>query len=301
MKTAILLMAYGSPTSMDDVYPYLQGIYHGRPVPEYAVHENTEKYRMVNAISPSNAILDSMISKLKNRMKEKTIGIFLGNKHWKPWISEVVKDISEEGYRDIIAVPLFPFPSHNVIDSYVDPLTTIVERIAPQTNLTVVNGISGRDEFIRMWADIIHKVETFNEPESLVLFTAHSLPNSLIDENDYDQAFKDAARKISEMSGITEYITAYQSRGKYGDSWLEPSIYDALKTVETARKTKIITVPIGFLYTHLEVLYDLDLEFGNSVREHGLRYVRTELPDTKDYCIELLYNVIREKIDGKDN
>lgn len=297
MKTAVLLMAYGSPTSMNDVYPYLQGIYHGRPVPEYALRENTEKYRMVNAISPSNAILDSTISKLRKRINDKTIGVFLANKHWKPWISEVVKEISEHGYRDIIAVPLFPFRSHNVVESYADPLKTIVERIAPQTNLTIVNGISDNHSFTDMWANLIKNTDAYGAKDSQILFTAHSLPNSVRDEDEYDLAFHDAARNISKLSGIEEYKLSYQSRGKYGDSWLGPSVYDVLKDVDITRKSRVITVPIGFLYTHLEVLYDLDLEFGGKVREIGLQYMRTGLPDTSDDYIELLYSVIKGKLE----
>ncbi|QRF76312.1 ferrochelatase [Thermoplasmatales archaeon] len=298
MKTAVLLMAYGSPISMEDVHPYLEGIYEGRPVPEYALKENTEKYRMVNAVSPSNAVINSVIDKLIQRFSGKNIGIFLGNKHWKPWISEVVKTISEKGYGEIIAIPMFPFPSHNVVESYSKPLNEIVERIAPQSHVSIVNGLDYSEKFYRMWASILKETEGSLSDRSQILFTAHSLPNSATDESEYDKSFSRAAARISEMAGISDYLLGYQSRGKYGNSWLGPSVYDALPSIGASGKTGVITVPIGFLYTHLEVLYDLDYEFGGTVVKSGLSYSRTALPDDRSDYINLLSDLILEKIEN---
>lgn len=295
MKTAVLLMAYGSPTTMDDLRAYLQGIYEGKPVPDYALRENMEKYRMVNAISPSNAIIDSVISKLKGKFNDRTIGVFLGNKHWKPWISDVVKHISEEGFRKIIAIPMFPFPSHNIVESYSNPLMSIIDKVAPQSEISIVNGLDKTDEFFSMWANIVSRIPFYSDKQSQVVYTAHSLPNSRDDESMYDKSFTGAARKISEIAGVDNYLTAYQSRGKHGNSWLEPSVYDVLAQVDRTRK-RIITVPIGFLYTHLEVLYDLDREFGNSVKNEGFEYVRSGLPDSSDEYVDLLYGIIQREI-----
>ena len=298
MKTAVLLMGYGSPTSMNDVGEYLKGIYEGRPVPEYAVKENTEKYGMVNGTSPSNAIIESVTDKLRKRFRQDEVGVFLGNKHWKPWISDVVGTIASEGYERILAIPLFPFPSHNVVESYARPLNEIVGRVASDIRLSIVNGLDASEMFCRMWADLIIETDSFDSRDNQIVFTAHSLPNSVNDESGYDTAFRNAAERISEEAGISEYLCGYQSRGKYGKSWLEPSVYDAFTSISSSGKKGVITVPIGFLYTHLEVLYDLDYEFGGFVKRTGMSYSRVPLPDDSPQHIDLLSDTINKGIHG---
>ena len=84
-------MAYGSPTNLEEVPEYLKGIYEGREVPDYAMRENMEKYRMVNGISPSNAIIDSVVTKLTTELSGYgDFRIMLGNKHWRPFLWETV-------------------------------------------------------------------------------------------------------------------------------------------------------------------------------------------------------------------
>ncbi len=95
MRTAVLLMAYGSPTSMDEVMEYLEGIYEGKPVPDYAVEENTKKYRMFNGRSPSNSIIENILAKLSRKLERNgDYEVFLGNKHWKPTLHDAVTDMS---------------------------------------------------------------------------------------------------------------------------------------------------------------------------------------------------------------
>jgi ferrochelatase len=296
MKTAVLLMAYGSPTSMNDVPEYLKGIYEGRPVPEYALRENREKYGMVNGTSPSNGIIESVTDKLRERFRHDKVGIFLGNKHWKPWISDVVGTIASEGYERILAIPLFPFPSHNVVESYARPLNEIVEREAPNISLSIVNRLDSSGIFSRMWSDLITATEGFDDWNNQIIFTAHSLPNSVNDESGYDTAFRNAAERISKEAGIGDYLCAYQSMGKYGKRWLDPSVYDVLPSVASSGKKGVITVPIGFLYTHLEVLYDLDYEFGGFVKRSGMNYSRVPLPDDGTPYIDLLSDTINKGI-----
>ena len=298
MKTAVLLMAYGSPTSMNDVVEYLKGIYEGKPVPEYAVKENREKYGMVKGTSPSNGIIESVTDKLRKRLGKDEVGVFLGNKHWKPWISDMVGTIASESYERILAIPLFPFPSHNVIESYARPLNEIVGKVAPDIHLSIVNGLDSSGMFHRMWADLIIGTDGFDSRYNQIIFTAHSLPTSVNDESGYDTAFRNAAERISEKAGIGDHLCGYQSRGKYGKSWLEPSVYDIFSPVASSGKKGVITVPIGFLYTHLEVLYDLDYEFGGFVKRSGMSYSRVPLPDDRPLYIDLLSDTINKGING---
>lgn len=290
MNTTVILMAYGSPTTMEEVPEYLREIYEGREVPEYAMKENTEKYRMVNGVSPSNAIIDSVVEKLKRRMSAvQETSVVLGNKHWKPFLKDVVSQMKADPPERIIGIPLFPFPSTNVLNSYLGPLREALQSNGLDPVVKMVNGLD-LDLLADIWARIIDR----NRPaeNEALLFDAHSLPTFRNPEPEYDAAFSELSAKIAQRLSFHGYFRGYQSVGKYGKSWLGPTIYETFREI---RKNygSIVAAPIGFLYEHLEVLYDLDLEFGHeTVIKSGTGYRRTILPDDSEDMVNLLEKVI---------
>ena len=136
-------MAYGIPYRMEDVLPYLQGISECKPVPDYAIKENTEKYAMSNGISPSNAIIDRIVERLEKELSAYgQFNVILGNKHWNPTLSDALMEAMKSGSDRIIAVPLFPFESTNVRDSYLEPTLSAMESIGFKADVKFVNGFS---------------------------------------------------------------------------------------------------------------------------------------------------------------
>ena len=278
MKHAVLLMAYGSPTSLEEVPEYLSGIYEGKPVPEYAMTENMAKYRMVNGVSPSNAIIDSLVKKVGDIIrKHGDYSVYLGNKHWKPSLESAVKHIKEDGMDDITAIPIFPFESRNVENSYKKPLEEAMQKENFKCGVNFINGFSKMDSFSNAWQKRI-KEDNPSEEGTLFLFSAHSLP-LFQDESGYNGAYFAFSRKMAELTGLKKYDIGYQSRGKYGKSWLEPSVYDVASGWKERGIGKITTIPVGFVYDHLEIKYDLDHEFGGWVMENGMGYSRIDPPN----------------------
>ncbi|MHB1471524.1 MAG: ferrochelatase [Thermoplasmataceae archaeon] len=286
MKRAVLLMAYGSPTSLDEVPEYLSGIYEGKPVPEYAMTENMAKYRMVAGISPSNAIIDSLVSKVGKLLRSRgDYMVYLGNKHWRPSLETAVNHIQNDGADEIIAIPLFPFESQNVVNSYRKPLEEAMHKKNFICMTRFVNGFSNEEGFVKTWEKRITK-DDVSDSETLFLFSAHSLP-LFQDESKYNEAYFSFSRKIAGKTGIKNYDIGYQSRGKYGKSWLEPSVFDVATTWKDRGIRKITTIPVGFVYNHLEIKYDLDYEFGGWVRNHGMEYSRIDPPNDSDEIAEV--------------
>ena len=133
------------------------------------------------------------------------------------------------------------------------------------------------------------------DEETALLFDAHSLPLFRGTENAYDHDFRKTSELIASRLGVKEYFVGYQSRGKYGNAWLEPSIYDLLGKIKERGYSEVLAVPIGFIYEHLEILYDLDHEFGSKVRDTGLIYVRSELPNDSRQMVSLLqHHILKE-------
>lgn len=283
---SVILMAYGSPSRMEDVLPYLEGIYEGKPVPDYALKENTEKYSMANGVSPSNAIVERIVERLEKELSAHgQFKVILGNKHWKPTLSDALEEAKAAGSDRIIAVPLFPFPSTNVRNSYLEPTLAAMKSMGLDTDIRFVNGFFTED-LAEMWSSIMKNYVI--DDETAVLFDAHSLPLIRGHESEYDSAFRETSELIAKKLNIKNYYCGYQSRGKYGKTWLEPSVYHKLEEIKDKNLTEILTVPIGFIYEHLEILYDLDYEFGEKARNSGLIYIRSELPNESSSFISIL-------------
>ncbi len=281
-------MAYGSPESTEELMPYLQGIYEGRPVPEYALQENRRKYSMVNGVSPSNNIIIQLLEKVRSSLLSSGISTYLGNKHWKPWLKDAVNQMKRDGIDHIIALPIFPFQSKNVEKSYMEPLEQSVQAEGGFAEISFLNGFSDDRGFVEMWARILNESVAETSDETLVLFTAHSLPLMGGEENAYNERFRRSAQEIASKAGISAFAYAYQSRGKYGTRWLEPSIESILENENGF--SRVLAAPIGFCYEHMEILYDLDFEFGSKVRERGMEYIRTRMPDSDKDFVSLICN-----------
>lgn len=288
-------MAYGSPSSTDDVPAYLSDIYEGKPVPEYAMRENIRKYEMVNGVSPSNAIIGNLKDRLQNSLSGYGMKVFLGNKHWMPKIDDALAEMKGDGISRIIAIPLFPFPSNNVRSSYLDHMSESMNKMGYSPELDFINGFNDRKEFTAVWSGIISNGLNSSHDDTAVIFSAHSLPLFRNDENIYDSAYRDSVNEIASVVGIQEYAFGYQSRGKYGDRWLEPSLQDVFDSMDKENISRVLAVPVGFCYEHLEILYDLDIEFGETVKEKGFRYTRTALPDYSEEWVRMFRNIIIEK------
>ncbi|WP_393971868.1 ferrochelatase [Oxyplasma meridianum] len=278
MRHAVLLMAYGSPTSLDEVPEYLSGIYEGKPVPEYAMTENMEKYRMVNGVSPSNAIIDSLVKKVGEMLrKHGDYSVYFGTKHWKPSLDTAVKRIKDDGMDMITAIPIFPFESRNVENSYKKPLEEAMQKENLNCKVNFINGFSKLDSYLDAWKKNIQEAHAALEG-TLFLFSAHSLP-LFQDESQYNMEYFSFSKKIAEQTRLKNYDIGYQSRGKYGKAWLEPSLYDVASKWENRGIKTITTIPVGFVYDHLEIKYDLDHEFGDWVLDHGMGYSRIDPPN----------------------
>ncbi len=280
----VILLSYGSPEKIEDVPEYLAGIFAGKPVPENVLNENIKKYKMVNGKSPSNEIIKNLKNKLQKLLaKYGDFDVVDAYKHWHPGIEEVVSSLDSD-YEEIIALPLFAFKSNNIKKSYEIPLENGLN--GKNLNLKFINGLD-RDLLTCMWASEISK---YMYEYDNFLFTAHSLP-LIDDEGDYVESLERNSRNISRMLGIGSYYTAFYSQGPYG-KWIQPSIYDLLDKYRIDNVDRILVSPVGFLYEHLEILYDLDVKYKEFLSDHGIKYARARTPSDSDEMAVLLKNAI---------
>ena len=186
MKPAVVLMAYGSPTELSDIRPYLEDIRGGRPVSDEAVEELTERYRRIGGRSPLDDVTESQRAALERELE---LPVFVGMKHWRPRIAEAA-DLAVAGGADVVVgIVLAPHYSKLSVDGYRERLE---EGLSGRAELRFVESWHTHEPYIAVLADRVRGTDAH------VVFTAHSLPARILDEGDpYRDQLLETARSSS--------------------------------------------------------------------------------------------------------
>lgn len=284
-KTAVLLMAYGTPRCGDEILPYYTDIRRGRaPTPEQLA-DLVSRYEAIGGVSPLAARTEAQRNALAQELETIAPGKFhvqLGFKHAHPMIEETVADLAELGFTQIIALVLAPHFSTYSVGEYVSRATQVATALG--MTVTGINSWAVEPAFINFIAgDVRNKLSSIASASAHthVLFTAHSLPQRIIDNGDpYPTELRSTARAVASQLGLTEgsqWTIAWQSAGRTPEPWIGPDILTVID--ELAREKDcdgIVVSACGFVADHLEVLYDVDIKARNRAEQLGLAFARTE-------------------------
>ena len=279
-------MAYGTPRTPEEILPYYTDIRRGRaPTPEQ-LSDLIARYDAIGGLSPLKQLTEAQRDALQNELDHINDGhyqVFLGLKHATPFIEETVNEVAALGFKKIVGLVLAPHFSTYSIGQYIG---RVRETAAPH-NIEVV-GIDSwarEDAFIDFLAtDMKKKLATMPE-RTKVLFTAHSLPQRIIDAGDpYPDELRATAELVAERAGLTrwsQWSIAWQSAGRTPEPWIGPDILTVIESAGDTRDTEepidgILVSACGFVADHLEVLYDLDIEASAKSASLGLAFARTE-------------------------
>lgn len=284
-RTAVVVMAYGTPRTKDEILPYYTDIRRGRPPTDEALQDLIDRYEAIGGLSPLKKLTEDQRDALQRELDVLDPGhyqVFLGLKHATPFIEEAVADVAAQGFKKIVGIVLAPHYSSYSIGQY---MGRVRESAAPH-GITVsgVESWARNDDFIGFLADDMKK-KLANLPErTKVLFTAHSLPQRIIDGGDpYPDELRATAELVAERAGLTrwsQWSIAWQSAGRTPEPWIGPDILEVIDSLATTRGTEdqvdgVLVSACGFVADHLEVLYDLDIEAAHRAGSHGLAFART--------------------------
>lgn len=293
-------MAYGTPSSMEDIEAYLTDIRRGhKPAPE-AVEDLKSRYLTIGGRSPLFEITKTQASSLKQKLSSEGLGteVYIGMKHWHPYIREVIPQIIDNGFERIIALVLAPHYSQVSIGGYKQALE---EAVPSSSHLDV--------DFIESWHDhpLFHKavqekiqaaLSQFSKPSKVeLLFTAHSLPERILQTKDpYPTQLLSSCKSVANLLGREQWSFAYQSAGQTKEKWLGPDLIDFLREFQGRRSlTDVLVVPIGFVADHLEILYDIDVEAQDFARNNGLNLKRTDSLNSSPAFISTLADLVQKR------
>ncbi|MCS7310036.1 MAG: ferrochelatase [Armatimonadota bacterium] len=275
----VLLMAYGTPRTLEEVEPYYTHIRRGRPPSPEQLQDLVRRYEAIGGVSPLNEITLQQARAVEAKLRARgwTGRLYLGMKHWHPFIAEAVEQMAREGVERAVGVVLAPHYSRYSIGGYIDYALKAREQFAPQMELRFVERWGSHPLFIEAVARRIQQaLEGWNPEETVVLFSAHSLPEKVRQWNDpYEQELLESARLVAEKLELPHWTFAFQSASATGEPWLGPDILERLEEIAAAGEYKqVLCYAIGFVADHLEVLYDLDVEARQKCQERGLQYRR---------------------------
>lgn len=296
---AVLLLAYGTPGTLDDVEAYFTHIRHGRtPAPE-SVANLKARYERVGGATPLLALTEDVRAGLVNRLAAAGTPrpVYMGMKHWHPYIADTLQKMHDDGVRRFTALVLAPHYSRMSIGQYRQAIDEKQAALGNPFDIRFVDHWYDRDDFVRFMAGLVRQgLEEFPAQERghvTVVFTAHSLPERIRTWNDpYESQLQASAELVAKAAGLPGFRRAWQSAGGTAEPWIGPDILDFLDTLRAEGVKHVLQVPIGFVSDHLEVLYDIDIEAKDKARELGMHLERTELPNAKPGFIDVLAGIV---------
>ena len=287
MKSAVVLMAYGSPERLADVPAYYADIRGGRPIAPQHLADLVERYRRlgIEDSSPLNAITEQTRAALQ---AELGMPVFTGMKHWTPRIAEAAEAAVSSGADRVVGLVLAPHYSALSIAGYREQLERALAR---RVELSFVESWHDEPAFVELLADRVRGTDAH------VVFTAHSLPARIIAEGDpYRDQLLETARLVADAAGLTEWSFSFQSESPTGEPWLGPDILDHLEALHRQGVESVLVCPVGFVSDHLEIRWDLDVEAKEKAAELGMQLARIEMPNAGAEFVRTLAEIAKRAL-----
>lgn len=328
-KKGLLFLSYGSPSSKDDLVPYMTSIRRGRVPTEEELANLTKRYDTIGQWE--NVELQTMAECQYKTLLTllPTMPSAIGFLHMKPSIADAVDSLVQEGVEHIIAIVTAPFFTALGTGAYEKQVQAAISNY---DNVTFDSIRSWWDQptFKEYWvktvsecvnndklecidsvnADCVNSVtSTYVDSaksectvidadgrDVFVIFSAHSIP--LINNHggdSYALALEESAKEIAEYCKLPKWTVAWQSAAPHGQ-WLEPTVEDAINEALQTGATSIAFVPFGFVSNHVEVLYDNDVECKELVEAKGATYMRAPMPNCNETFLQAMASAITERI-----
>ncbi len=286
-RVGVVLMAYGTPRSTDEIEPYYTDIRRGRPPTPEALADLVARYDAIGGISPLAQLTEDQRDGLQAALDEiepDRFHVTLGLKHADPKVEAASAELATAGFSKLIGLVLAPHYSAYSIGQYLDRTRQGVTDVGASTPVAGVESWAVEPAFIDfIAADLgarLGDMRAASDRPVRVLFTAHSLPQRIIDAGDpYPDELRSTAEAVATKLGLSEgedWTIAWQSAGRTPEPWIGPDILDVIDELGAGGvHGGVIVSAVGFVADHLEVLFDLDIEAAQRAAQVGLAFDRT--------------------------
>lgn len=299
----VLLIGFGGPTQPEEVRPFLELVARGPRIPPERLKEVEHHYRVVGGASPYNRHALSLSSRLEQALGEANLGlpVFLGMRYWHPFLSDTLAQVKQRGLRRGLGIVLAPHRSEASFERYVRSLEEARQTaLAQEVYYEILEPWYDHPLFLEAQADRARGLwEPMPQEERAathVLFSAHSIPVEMARQGRYEDQIRVSSRGVAERLGCSSWSVAFQSRsGPPTQPWLEPDVRAVVAELKGRGIRNLLVIPIGFLFDHMEVLYDLDVELRDAARGAGLSTLRAPTVADHPKFVAMLAHLIRER------
>lgn len=316
----VLLMAYGTPNTPDEIEPYYTDVRGGRAPTPQLLAELQERYRRVGGRTPLLDISRAEAAGLQRALDADHPGryrVYLGMKHWHPFLEEPVRQMAADGVREAIAVALAPHYSRMSIGGYVERIEKAQAKLAAEREEQAQRGRSGAEAvaptqftYVQSWHDeplfwealaaqvreaLATQFSAEERDRAVVIFSAHSLPQRILTWDDpYPRELLATAEGVAGLLDLPRerWTFAFQSAGRTPEPWLGPDILTTIRELAERGQRTLLVCPVGFISDHLEILYDIDVECRELAAELGIHLERIEMLNARPSLIAALKAVV---------
>lgn len=304
---ALFLVSFGGPESLDEVKPFLERITEGKNIPANRLEEVTQRYETVGGVSPLNANMRNIKEKLETEIKSRDIGIpiFIGYRNVEPLIIRTVNEMKESGVSRCLAWLSSPYSSYSSCRQYTENIENACSQIDNAPQIDQIRRHHDHPGLIEPAADClrsaIEEIPNALRDETVLLFSAHSLPQSMAETCRYESEINEAASLVANKVDPDKRLrreVVWQSRsGPPHIPWLEPDINDKLDQLASEGVKAVVVSPIGFPIENFEILWDLDFEASNKAASLGMSFSRADSVENDSRFISMIADLLCERID----
>jgi protoporphyrin/coproporphyrin ferrochelatase len=291
-KTAVLLVNFGGPRSIDEVPQFMRSLT-GRRLPQVVEQQAIERYRLIGGCSPLPAMAEEHARLLAEAVGEQ-FSIRPAFKYSHPSIEESLDECHNEKMERIAFFIMTPFYTSRTVGDYIATAKGHLGSLAYRPDVLFVHSWYKEPLFIECWTKRISHEASF--ADAFYLFSAHSLPMAFADEP-YKVQIEETMETVARKLRLAHYGLGWQSvPANVTEPWIGPTVEAVLDEVAAKQFRTIVQVPIGFVTDHMETLYDIDIVHKKYAAAKGLSHYRVSALNTDPLFVETLKQILSRSL-----
>jgi ferrochelatase len=262
-------------------------------------------YEMFGGVSPINQQNRNLIAALEKELDQNgpRLPIYWGNRNWHPLLPDTLAQMTRDGIKNALAFVTSAYSSYSSCRQYRQNISDAQAAVGPGApRAEKLRVFYNHPLFIEANVDHIRAAlsQLDDAVSATVVFTAHSIPESMAMNCDYAAQLAEAGGLIAHALGINSWQLVYQSRsGSPSQPWLGPDVNEHLRTLHREGVRNVVIAPIGFVSDHMEVVYDLDVQARDVANELGMKMVRAATAGTHPAFIRMIRELVMERIENR--
>jgi ferrochelatase len=305
---ALLIVSFGGPEGPDDVMPFLDNVFRGlRGVTDETRQRIAARYQDFGGVSPINGHTREFIAALQRVLDHEgpSLPIYWGNRNWHPLLPDTIRQMAKDGIERAAAYVTSTFSSYSGCRKYREDLYDAVQGIDNAPAIDKLRVGFNHPGFIEAAAarvdEALGKLSGKRRRNARLIFTAHSLPESMAAHSPYVEQLQDSAASVAQAVERDDWQLVFQSNNaRYGgEAWLGPDISEALDAAAAGGARDAVVMPLGFVCDHMEVVLDLDVDAAKRAEAAGINLIRAGTVGSHPACIGMVRDLIVERLEGR--